>query len=141
MAMNQFNRSNPFVIKMRAINDQIYEDLHSILKRLIVINILFLIFNIIFAIFSAKLITVLIVYLVYIYSLALLIRQILRKSELTKVNEMLSGNEYQSINVNNEAILDIICKYHEVYGKVKSIIYIQIALIVMAMCAYIIILF
>ena len=77
----------------------------------------------------------------YIYSLALLIRQILRKSELTKVNEMLSGNEYQSINVNNEAILDIICKYHEVYGKVKSIIYIQIALIVMAMCAYIIILF
>lgn len=138
--MNQFNRSNPFVIKMRAIYDLIINDLLTIIKRLIIINIaIFIISAIIIVIFKSFILIPL--YLVYIITLIIIVKYIITISDLKKVDYMLNSDEYKIINVNNEDILEVICQYYEIYGKLNSIYYVQIVSVIMLVVSYIITLY
>lgn len=107
MAMADFNRNNTFVIIMKNRADELSTKMIAMIKSFIVISLCLLILSIV-SIFTIpnKIIpdvSILFIILNGYYSF-----NMMRSSSLKKVNDIIYGNAYSIIDVNNEDIFNVI---------------------------------
>lgn len=140
MGMSDFNRNNPFVILMRDKSDELNLYFVKTIK-FIIYEIILTIISVVSLYFVTRTInTLLIIFLILsnIINIFLFYNSI-HHSKNYEINQMVYGNGYKNINVNNEAILDIIEKINYMIGKVEFIIekILWDMLIILAMIIYI----
>lgn len=121
MTMNDFNKSNPFVIIMRDRYNEFTMSAVKTLKSLVIeFIILFLGLTYIILFEKYKLIftaSISILVISYFLNLFFLYKAI-KNSETAQIDDMIYGNKYSIINVNNEQIFDIIQKINYNKGKI-----------------------
>lgn len=121
MSMNDFNKSNPFVIIMRDRYNEFTMSAVKTLKSLVIeFIILFLGLTYIILFEKYKLIftaSISILVISYFLNLFFLYKAI-KNSETAQIDDMIYGNKYSIINVNNEQIFDIIQKINYNKGKI-----------------------
>lgn len=121
MSMNDFNKSNPFVIIMRDRYNEFTMSAVKTLKSLVIeFIILFLELTYIILFEKYKLIftaSISILVISYFLNLFFLYKAI-KNSETAQIDDMIYGNKYSIINVNNEQIFDIIQKINYNKGKI-----------------------
>lgn len=119
MAMNDYNRSNPFVIIIEKQNNDMETDMMKLIKTCIISIIIGIVSTILFLIQSPN-ISVLLIILPMIY-FSSIIRGTLNSTSRLQIKKMIYGNEFKDINVNNEKALDIIMSIMQIKGKVAHL--------------------
>lgn len=119
MALADFNKSNPFVIQMRYESDRLNSVVLNLSKKLIILMIAY-IPTAILSYFALKWRFFEILYLtapLVITSLAFY--YVIKHSDNKRINDILYGNEYKDIFVNNEELFKINCNLRELIGRVS----------------------
>jgi len=147
MSISDFNRSNPFVITMRAQHDVLTNKLISMSKAIFFSSILSVITGIVIGINFMDALLVLVICIFPILYQYLLMRNAMSNSHIKEINAIVFGDEYKDININNEKILEITVDISYYQGKadfireysiLNSILYlIIIAYILLVWCSQI----
>ena len=118
MPIADFNKDNAFVITIRKLNLIINDNIIKITKKIIYISSILFIFSIIGTIFIRECWIVLIAALLLLIFNTIKFNDILKDSKLKDVRDLIYGNEYSIIYVNNEKIFDMIQTIKEAQGKI-----------------------
>ena len=123
--MNQYNRQNPFMYLMESKEDESVRNTEGLIKRMIKSGILGgidVILTILLMVFkdhiSIQLLLILIMAVLFIWQF-LQIRMIIRTLKIQETNEMIFGNQYENIDLNNEKLLVKINKINVQIGKIE----------------------
>lgn len=122
MGMSNYNRQNPFMYLLESKQDELVNKSADAVKHMIemiVISIICIICNIIHSLtYNPSLLTIsfIIIYLDIMNFLE--IRSCVREIHGKEMNEMIFGDTYKDINLNNEMLLSKINEYNIAIGKV-----------------------
>lgn len=124
MAIADFNRDNPFVIMCRYKLDDLKSNLLKITKSQIITgatsfvapsSYLALFFDTGFYFYFLP-----ITFTISLFVISLILyKNILKYSVYKELNSIIYGNEYKSINVDNERLLDLLLKLNLTIGKIE----------------------
>lgn len=123
--MNQYNRQNPFMYLMESKEDESVRNTEGLIKRMIksgILGSIDVILTILLMVFkdhiSIQLLLILIMAVLFIWQF-LQIRMIIRTLKIQETNEMIFGNQYENIDLNNEKLLVKINKINVQIGKIE----------------------
>ena len=117
MAMASFNKENPFVIIMRKLDVELYDKSLKMTKHMfisVVSSITVALGLLVFSIASWPILAIAIA--MGIFNI-MTWRQIVYDSEYAKVNQIIRGDEFSAIYVNNEQIFDVIGLMNQAKGE------------------------
>lgn len=124
MAIADFNRGNPFVIMCRYKLDELKSNLLEVTKSQIITgatsfvalsSYLALFFDTGFYFYFLP-----IAFTISLFVISLILyKNILKHSVYKELNSIIYGNEYKSINVDNERLLDLLLKLNLTIGKIE----------------------
>ena len=122
MGMNNYNRQNPFMYLLESKQTELINDSTSSIKHMIVmfiISIITIILNIICSLLFTKYLLILIPIILYLNIMTFIeIRSCVREIHEQEIDELIFGDTYKDINLNNEMILSMINKYNVAIGKI-----------------------
>lgn len=121
MAISDFNKSNPFVIIMRDRADDLTRTSVSMVKDYIISIICAIIIGVM-GIFILKTSIVLLITIIFEVYNALILLKTLSSAELKRVDDIIYGNAYNVIDINNEELFSVIEDIDYVRGKMTYII-------------------
>lgn len=123
--MNQYNRQNPFMYLMESKESESVQKTEFLIKKMIKcgvfggINIILLIIHTIFTKnLSFHIILILFISFLFVWQF-LQIRLIIRTLNIQETNEMIFGDQYENIDLNNEKLLIKINKINVQLGKIE----------------------
>lgn len=125
--MNQINRQNPFMYLMETKEQESVQKTNAIIKRMLKLSILG-ICDILASIGLIFIYHYQEIYIFVIISVILLIvcgilqiRSVIRTLNIRETNDMIFGDRYQNIDLNNEKLLVKINKIHVQLGRLEYI--------------------
>lgn len=122
MGMNNYNRQNPFMYLLESKQTELINDSTSSIKHMIVmfiISIITIILNIICSLLFTKYLLMSIPIILYLNIMTFIeIRSCVREIHEQEIDELIFGDTYKDINLNNEMILSMINKYNVAIGKI-----------------------
>lgn len=125
MGMSNYNRQNPFMYLLESKQSELVNETTKSVKHMIemiAISIIAILLNIIFTCIYPSYLWVISLIIAYLdFSSFLEIRSCIREIHAKDVNEMIFGDAYKDINVNNEMILSMINKYNVAIGKANHV--------------------
>ena len=126
MSMSSYNRQNPFMYLAEVKQDELTTKSEKALKCMIYMSILAffelsasIVYSILYNTFYFEPILTTILLLLFIF---LEIRYCIKNVRSDEMNNMIFGEEFQYINLNNEKLLSMINTFNNSIGRVESII-------------------
>lgn len=121
MAMADFNKDNPFIIIMKNRSSDVNRLSMNLIKTFIISSLCMLAISIL-GIVTLHSIIILIPTIIFILFNAYLIINLVRGTEMKQVDQMIYGNQYSVIDINNEDVLKIIEQLDYIRGKMSNVI-------------------
>jgi len=121
MAMADFNKSNPFIIIMRKRSGEVNQGAIQIIKTFIISSLWMVLMSIADGLILQELV-ITIVTIIFILFEAFSIVNVLKGSAMMDVNNIVYGDHYSVIDINNEDVLKIIEQMDYIKGQMSYII-------------------
>lgn len=119
--MNEYNRSNPFMYLLETKQHELVTKSQTSIKHgiyLFLSNVTFFIIFIMHGIFAEWHSLPYLVILFLSVCIGFEIRRIIRSSKNQEINQMIFGDQYQNINLNNEKLMADIVHFSKMIGRV-----------------------
>jgi hypothetical protein len=118
MALADFNRLNPFIIKMRHNSDELNKNVMSTIKLIFIAFAVYLISLILVILFGECSVFSILFLTTPLLISGVLLYNTMKLSEMRAIDDIIYGDEYKDIYVNNEKIDEIIGNLQKMNGRI-----------------------